>query len=146
MTTDFKVGAIFPILPEHTPKLFEEGQSVFVKFTKLQLDKGMIIAFYVSGRRNIVGQGTITNIEKMRPKEVWTKYGNKIFLTKREYDSYVRISSISGEERKSKKITAFVLKDLKKYEKPVIPTRYVTPAGRYLYRRTKSGSENDFSV
>lgn len=138
MTTDIKVGAIFPILPDHTPKLFEEGQNVFVKFTKLQLEKGMIIAFYVSGRKNIVGQGTITNIERMPPEEIWTKYGNRIFLKKKEYDSYVHISPITGEERKSKNITAFVLKDLRKYESPLVPTKYVTASGRYLYRRTES--------
>jgi len=127
--------AIFPILPEHIGRLLEKKKNVFVKFTKLnRLRKGSKIVFYISHEKVLAGEGTIVNIETLDPEMAWMRHGEQIFLSKEEYDDYVERSPISGEERKGRKITAFVFRDLKKYKRPIKSVYGVTPAGRYLTR------------
>jgi len=127
------VGAIFPVLPEHVANLFDRGRNVFVKFTKLtNLRTGSTIVFYVSREKVLVGEGRIKVIEKLNPEVVWSRYGDRIFLDKEEFDSYIEISPISGEERKMRKLAVFVLNKVKKYRKPFRSIYPVTASGRYL--------------
>lgn len=127
------VGAIFPVLPEHVPKLFDRSQAVFVKFTKLtNLRTGSAIVFYVSREKVLVGEGKIKAIEKLDPEVAWSRYGGRIFLDKVEFNSYAEISPISGEERKMRKLAVFVLNKITKYRKPFRSIYSVTPSGRYL--------------
>ena len=110
------VGAIFPVLPEHVTNLFDRGRDVFVKFTKLtNLTTRSTIVFYVSREKVLVGEGKVKVIEEMNPKVAWSRYRGRIFLDKEEFDSYIEISPISGEERKMRKLTVFVLNKVKKY-------------------------------
>ena len=127
------VGAIFPILPKHVPKLFDHNRDIFVKFTKLtKLRTGSTIVFYVSREKLLVGDGEIENIEKLNPDVVWSRYNDRIFLGKEEYDSYIKISSISGETRKMRELTVFMLNKVKKYRKSFRSIYPVTSSGRYL--------------
>lgn len=127
------VGAIFPVLPEHVPNLFDRGRDVFVKFTKLtNLRSGSTIVFYVSREKVLVGKGRVEDIEKLNPEVAWSRYKDRIFLDKEEYDSYTKISPISKEERKMKALTVFTLNKVKRYEKPVRSIYPVTSSGRYL--------------
>ena len=127
------VGAIFPVLPEHVPNLLDPGRDVFVKFTKLtNLRSGSTIVFYVSREKVLVGEGKVGAVEKLNPEVAWSRYKDRIFLDKEEYDSYTKISPISGEERKMRKLTVFVLNKVKTYRKPFGSIYPVTPSGRYL--------------
>jgi len=127
------VGAIFPVLPEHVPNLFDHGRNVFVKFTKLtNLRTGSKIVFYVSREKVLVGEGKVKVIEKMNPKVAWSRYRGRIFLDEEEFDSYTEISPISGEKRKMRRVAVFVLNKVKKYRKPFRSIYPVTPSGRYL--------------
>ena len=113
------VGAIFPVLPEHVPNLFDRGRNVFVKFTKLtNLTTRSTIVFYVSREKVLVGEGKVKAIEKLNPEVVWSRYKDRIFLDKDEFDSYIKISPISGEERRMRKLDVYVLDSVKKYRKP----------------------------
>lgn len=127
------VGAIFPILPEHVPNLFDKNRDVFVKFTKLTgLKNGSVIVFYVSREKTLIGEGKIREVEKLDPETTWSRYKERIFLDKEEYDSYIKISPIGKEERKMRELTVFTLEKMKKYRKPVESIYAVTPCGRYL--------------
>ena len=138
------LGAIFPISSENVNSLFDQKRSVFVKFTKMvKLDKGSKIVFYVSKEKKLVGEGIIAKVEKTNPEVAWIRYGKQIFLNESEYNQYVRKSPISGKERKMTEITAFILKNLKRYKNPIRCIHRATPSGRYLtheeYQRIKKG-------
>jgi len=127
------VGAIFPVLPEHVPNLLDPGRDVFVKFTKLtNLRTGSTIVFYVSGEKVLIGEGRVKVVEKLNSEVAWSRYRDRIFLDKEDFDSYIEISPISGEERKMRKLTVFVLNKVKKYRKPFGSIYPVTASGRYL--------------
>lgn len=129
------VGAIFPVLPEHVPNLFDRGRDIFVKFTKLtNLTIGSTIVFYVSREKVLVGEGRVKVVERLNPEVAWSRYGERIFLDKEEFDSYIEISPISGEERRMRKLDVFVLGSVKKYRKAFRSIYPVTASGRYLTR------------
>jgi len=134
------IGAVFPISPEHAVRIFDEGRTVFVKYTRFsKLDRNSRIVFYLSGERRLIGEGSIEKIEKAKPESVWAHYGRRIFLDKMEYDQYVSNSPIGGRNRISEAITVFVLKNLRKYKKTDQLTYSVTPAGCYLTKREYHG-------
>jgi len=127
------IGAIFPISAENAVSIFDQKRSVFVKFTNLKkLKKGSKMVFYVSKQKKLVGEGVVLEVEKMKPEIAWIRYGNQIFLDESEYKQYVVKSPISGEDRKMAMITVFLLRKLKKYDKPVECMYNITPAGCYL--------------
>ena len=138
-----KVGAIFPVLEEHVLNLFKSDRNVFVKFTKMTLSKGMALIFYVSGKKVLIGQAKIENVEKLDTDVAWSLYKNRIFLKKEEYDKYVGISPISGKERKMKQITVFTFSNMKKYDSPRLTTLAVTASGRYLSKKEYRDIVND---
>lgn len=126
-------GAIFPVLPEHVPNLFDRGRDVFVKFTRFtNLRTGSTIVFYVSREKVLVGEGRVKVVEKLNPEVAWSRYRDRIFLDKEDFDSYIEISPTSREKRKMRKLTVFVLNKVKKYQKPFGSIYPVTPSGRYL--------------
>jgi len=134
-TSSRKVGAIFPVLEEHVSNIFNGDHDVFVKFTKMKLKKGILLIFYVSRKKVLMGQAKIKNVEKLHPNVAWSLYNNRIFLNHKEYKKYVEISPISGKKRKMKEISAFTLTNIKKYDTPVLSTLAVTSAGRYISKR-----------
>jgi len=130
------IGAVFSISPEHAVRIFDEGRTVFVKYTNFKrLDRNSRIVFFLSKEKRLVGEGIIEKTEKANPEDVWARYRRRIFLNKSEYDQYVTNSPIGGRNRKSEAITVFVLKDLMTYKKTDQLTYRVTPAGCYLAKR-----------
>jgi len=133
---DKTVGAIFPILPEHVSRLFEEKRDVFVKFTKFtNFRSGSVIVFYVSREKFLIGEGEIKYFERLDPEIAWSVYGDRIFLDKKDYGRYARISPVEKVNRKKKEITIFILRNICKYEKPVKLDYAITPSGRYLTKK-----------
>ena len=126
------IGAIFPVLREHVSNLFGRNRDVFVKFTRLNLDSGSTIVFYVSGEKLLIGEARVGHIERLNPDVAWSRYKDRVFLDEEEYDQYVRISPISKEERKMSEVTVFKLENMRKYKKPVRSIYPVTSSGRYL--------------
>lgn len=126
------IGAVFPIKQEHVPKLFGGNCDIFVKFTNFSLENGSRIVFYVSGKKLLIGEAKICQIERLSSEVAWNRYRDRLFLDEEEYGEYVRISPITKEARKIPVITAFRLKNLRKYKKPVRAINPITPSGRYL--------------
>ena len=112
--------------------MFRYNRDVFVKFTRLNLDSGSTIVFYVSGEKLLIGDAKVDHIERLNPDVAWERYKGRVFLDKEEYDEYARISPISKEERKMSEITVFLLENIRKYKKPTRSIYPVTPSGRYL--------------
>lgn len=131
-----KMGAIFPISSENVMPLFDEGKTIFVKYTKFRkLEKGSKIVFYVSKEKILIGEGTAEKIEMVSPEIAWARYGKEMFLNKMQYNRYVTKSPVSGRNREMEEITVFVLKNLTKYRNPVQWKHHnITPSGRYLTR------------
>lgn len=126
------IGAIFPVLREHVSNLFGRDRDVFVKFTKLNLERGSTVVFYVSGEKLLIGEAKVGHIERLNPDVAWSRYKNRVFLDEEEYHKYVKISPISKEERKMSEVTVFELENMRKYKKPVRSIYPVTSSGRYL--------------
>lgn len=126
------IGAIFPVSSEHVSNLFRYNRDVFVKFTKLNLNSGSTIVFYVSGEKLFIGEAKVHRIEKLNPDIAWDRYKGRVFLDKEEYDEYAKISPISKEKRKMSEIIVFLLENIRKYKKPTRSIYPITPSGRYL--------------
>jgi len=125
------IGAIFPVLPEHVSGLFDK-RDVFVKFTKLKIEKGSTIVFYVSGEKLLAGEAKVSHTERLNPDFAWSRYGDRLFLDEKAYKDYVTISPISKEKRKMRKVTVYELENVEKYTKPIRSIYPVTSSGRYL--------------
>ena len=126
------VGAIFPILPEHVSDLFSHHRDIFVKFTKLKLDRRSIIVFYVPHQKLLIGEARVQHMEKLNPTIAWSRYKDRLFLNQEEYDRYVTISPVSQEKRKMSDITVFELDNMTKYTGLVRSIYPITSSGRYL--------------
>ena len=130
-----KFGAVFPISSENVIPLFDQGRTVFAKYTKFkELAKGSKIVFYVSKVKKLIGEGTVEKVEVLNPEIAWVRYGKQMFLNETEYNRYVAKSPINGGNRKMVQITVFILKNLKKYRDPAQPICVVPPSGCYLVR------------
>ncbi|MBY8987733.1 MAG: DUF365 domain-containing protein [Candidatus Lokiarchaeota archaeon] len=126
-----RIGVVVPIKEEHVKKLFEKERDVFIKFSNLILEPEYKIIFYMSGKGILVGQAKIIDIKEMLPESAWSSYGNRIFLDKKEFGNYSKISPITGEKRKGK-LKVLLLDEKREYRKPIISSFIMTAAGRYL--------------
>jgi hypothetical protein len=122
---------IFPLLPEHTRRFFEDGKTVFVKFfgkgsNPQRLRIGSRLFFYESERnKEVVGEAKIVEINSETADTVLTKYGHTLFLTPAELDEYAK-------QRREKKMLVLVLKGAKRYKTPLKLKKSVTMAGQYM--------------
>lgn len=126
-----KIGAVLPIKEEHVKRVFNKERDVFIKFSNLILEPGDKLIFYMSRKGILVGQAKIIDVTEMFPESAWSLYGNRIFLDRKEFERYCKISPITGEQRKGK-LKVLLLGDKQEYDKPLIPSFVVTAAGRYL--------------
>lgn len=150
-TSDSNV-VIFPIRPGHVSRFFDGKRNVFVKFTKMKLKKGMLLVFYVSREMVLAGEAKIAKVERLHPNVAWDSYRDRIFLNKEEYDQYVGVSPVGGEERKMKDVLVITLSSFRKYDPASRSPLSITPSGRYITKdmyneivknsRVKSGVTN----
>ena len=73
-----------------------------------------------------MGEGTAESVELMEPEKALKKYGKRIFLDPDELREYLR-----GKKRASK-ILVISLRDLRVYQRPYRPKRFITVAGQRL--------------
>ena len=129
------IGAIFPVLRRQVSNLFGSNRDVFVKFTRLNLETGAIIVFYVSGEKLLIGEAKVSHVERLNPDVAWSRYNRRVFLDEEEWDGYVEFSPISKKERKMSEVTVLELKNSRRYKKPVKSIYPVTSSGRYLTKQ-----------
>lgn len=131
------IGVIFPILPHHLQRFFEERKRVFVKYLGRdvppeRLTVGSKLFFYQSrNRKEIVGEGKIEEISDGTVEEVLAKFGDDLFLTRSELGIY-------AGNRETKKVLVLVLKEVKHYSTPLKLRRSVTMPRQYMTRNMLS--------
>jgi len=132
------VGVAFPIPKKFMDRFFKEGKDVFIKPATVfkELKPGMKFVFYQSHEdTGFIGEAKIKNIQLINdPMKVFEMYGDRMFLTKEELREYVRSQERWGRKG-SKKMRPWMvieLEDIRKYDKPIKPKRFVPVGGRYL--------------
>jgi len=132
------VGVTYPIPKQFVDRFFKEGKDVFVKPATVwkQLKQGMKFVFYQSREdTGFVGEARIKDVKLIDdPTKVFELYGDRVFLTKEELKEYVKSQGRWGRksERKRKKWLVIELEDIRKYDKPVKPKRFVPVGGQYI--------------
>ena len=133
-------GVAFPI-PKQFAQRFFEGRDVFVKPATVfkELKPVMKFVIYQSHEdTGFVGEARIKAISFADdPMEFLEKYGERLFLNEKELKEYVKSQERWGtgrrrREGRKRKWMAIELEEIKKYEKPVKPKRFVTAGGCYL--------------
>lgn len=130
------VGVAYPI-PKQFMDRFFKGKDVFVKPATVwkQLKPGMKFVFYQSHEdTGFVGEAKIKRvILSENPMQFFETYGDRIFLTKEELKEYIKSQERWGRRKSKKKLwMAIELEDIKKYNKPIKPKRFVPVGGQYL--------------
>ena len=129
-------GVAFPI-PKQFAQRFFEGKDVFVKPATVfkELKPGMKFVIYQSHEdAGFVGEAKIKSISFADdPMEFLEKYGERLFLNEKELREYVKSQEKWGRKKaRKKRWMAIELEDIKKYEKPVKPKRFVPAGGCYV--------------
>jgi len=139
--TDSVIGVIFPILPEHIRRFFEQGKRVFIKFVASAhtgLRRGSKLFFYESrSKKQIVGEARIVQISSGTMDEVLLEHGADLFLTPEQLKEYVG-------NRRERRMLVLVLDGVRKYSTPLKVDRPITMAGQYMtkeiFRRLKDSA------
>jgi len=132
------VGVAFPIPKWFMNRFFKGGKDVFIKPATLwkELKPGMKFVFYQSRENTgFVGEAKIKNIQLLDdPMKVFEMYGDRVFLTQEELREYVK-SQERWERKGSKKKKPWMvieLEDIRKYDEPIKPKRFVPVGGQYI--------------
>ncbi len=127
------VGILFPVPAKLLPRIFEDGKDVFVKYlarSHVKLRPGRKIMFYSSGgAKQIVGEGSIDNIEFLAPANLLERYGDRLFITREELTDYTQSQPLRTN---SKELFVAVLRKVRKYAVPVTHPGPITMAGMYI--------------
>jgi len=132
------VGVSFPIPKQFINRFFNEGKDVFIKPATVwkELKPGMKFVFYQSHEdTGFVGEAKIKSIQLIDdPMKVFEMYGDRVFLTREELKEYIRSQNRwkRKKEKKKKKWLVIELEDIRKYDKPIKPKRFVSVGGQYI--------------
>jgi hypothetical protein len=125
------IGIIFPVLPHHLPRFFENHKTVFVKFVGRhslsgQIHRGSKLFFYESmGNKEVVGEARIVEVSTGTMDEVLARHGDELFLTRTELEQY-------AGNRRAQRMLVLVLQDVKKYKVHFRLGKGLTMAGQYM--------------
>jgi len=132
-------GVTYPIPKRFVERFFKDGKDVFVKPATVwkQLKPGMKFVFYQSREdTGFVGEAKIKRVLLVEdPMKLYETYGNRIFLTKEELKEYIKSQERwkSRKDKTKKKLwIAIELEDIRWYDKPIKPKRFVPVGGQYL--------------
>lgn len=119
-------GVSHPIPPEYAERIYNDGKTVFVGKSylgKVKVDDKFIV--YESYRaKAYTGWAKIKFIGKMSIKDILKIYIDKLMITEEELIKY-------SKNRKEMNIIEF--EKFEKFINPVVPKRFVTVAGKYIY-------------
>ena len=120
------VGVSHPVPKNYAERIYNNNKSVFVgkKFLK-KVSKGDKFVIYEShGVGAYTGMGTIINRCDMTPSEILIKYKNKLIVTTKEFKEYAK---------NMKKMNVIEFEDFEKFSNPIVPKKFVTMGGKYIY-------------
>ncbi|MFY1644637.1 DUF365 domain-containing protein [Methanoculleus bourgensis] len=135
-------GVTFPVPKSLMPRFFAEGKTVFIKPATVfkELRSGMKLVFYQSREdTGYVGEATIRRIViNDNPLAFFETFGDAVFLTQEEVRAYVENQGrwqgirVRKGEAKKRAWMALELEDIRRYDKPRKPERFVPVGGEYL--------------
>lgn len=120
------VGVTHPIPPEYAKRIYNKGKTVFVgKRCLCKVKKGDKFVIYQShDLKAYAGWADIKYIGKIKTNAVMRKYGEKLIVTREEFNEY---------SRKRNEMFVIEFENFEKFQKPVKPKGYfVTVAGKYI--------------
>ncbi|MDN7024113.1 DUF365 domain-containing protein [Methanoculleus sp. FWC-SCC1] len=136
------VGVTFPVPKEYMSRFFDDGKTVFIKPATVfkDLRAGMKLVFYQSHEdTGYVGEATIKRIVIADdPLAFFATYGDAVFLTRDEVTAYQSEQEkwqglrVRKGEAKKRPWLALELEDIRRYERPEKPERFVPVGGKYL--------------
>jgi hypothetical protein len=120
------VAVSHPIPTEYAERIYNNGKTVFVSKSYLgRVSPGDKFIIYEShGAKAYTGWADIKSIGKQKTSTINKKYGNKLMITKAEFQEYAK-----GKPE----MNVIEFENFKKFDKPVVPKRFVTVAGKYIY-------------
>lgn len=135
-------GVAFPVPKKYLSRFFEEKKTVFVKPATVfkDLRRGMKLIFYQSHEdTGYVGEAVIKRIVIADdPLSFFDTYGDAVFLTREEVEAYKSEQEkwkglrVRKGEAKKRPWLALELEEIRRYEHPVQPDRFVPVGGRYI--------------
>lgn len=135
-------GVTFPIPKKYMSRFFEENKTVFIKPATVfkEIKPGLKLVFYQSHENTgFVGEASIKRMIMLDdPLKFFGMFGNSIFLTKQEVKEYLEEQKkwqgirVRKGETKKKKWMALELENIKKYQEPMKPKRFVPVGGQYI--------------
>ncbi len=136
------VGVAFPVPKKYMSRFFDEGKTVFIKPATVykNLRRGMKLVFYQSHEdTGYVGEATIKLIVIFDdPLAFFDTYGDAVFLTRDEVKAYLSEQArwqglrVRKGDVKKRPWLALELENIRRYEHPVKPERFVPAGGKYL--------------
>jgi len=135
-------GVTFPMPKRLMPRFFKDGKTVFIKPATVfkELRSGMKLVFYQSHEdTGYAGEATIRRIViDDDPFAFFETFGDAVFLTREEARAYVEGQErwqrvrVRKEKPRKRPWMALELEDIRRYDKPRKPERFVPVGGRYL--------------
>ncbi len=136
------VGVTFPVPKKYMSRFFDEGKTVFIKPATVYKDlrEGMKLVFYQSHEdTGYVGEATIRRIIIADdPLAFFDTYGDAVFLTRDEVKAYLSEQKkwqgfrVRKGEAKKRPWIALDLENIRRYERPIKPERFVPVGGKYV--------------
>lgn len=120
------LGVSHPIPTEFARRIYEERKTVFVAKSYLgRVSKGDKFVIYEShGAKAYTGWAEINLIDRLTPKEILARFKDKLIVSEEEFKEY-------SEGRKE--MTVIELVNFQKFNNPVLPKRFVSISGKYIY-------------
>ncbi|MEL7669407.1 DUF365 domain-containing protein [Methanobacterium sp.] len=119
-------GVTHPIPTEYANKIYEDKKTVFIGKSYLgKVSKGDKFVVYESyGAKAYTGYGTIKFIGKVKTNQILKKYKDKLIINEEEFKKY---------SKNKNEMTIIEFENFKRFKDPVVPKRFVTIAGKYIY-------------
>ena len=120
------IAVTHPIPTKYAERIYEKGKTVFVGNTHLgKVEKGQKFIIYEShGAKAYTGWADIKFIGKMKSVSILRKYKAKLMVTPEEFREY-------SKDRNEMNVIEF--ENFQKFKSPIIPKRYVSISGKYIY-------------
>lgn len=119
-------GVTHPLPTEFAERIYNKGKTIFVSKSHLgRVSKGDKFVLYEShGAKAYTGWADIEFIGKQKKSDIISKYGEKLIITEDEFQEYAK-----GRDE----MNVIELKNFEKFKIPVIPKRFVSISGKYIY-------------
>jgi hypothetical protein len=120
-------GLTHPIPEKFANRIYEDKKTVFVGKSFLNKVKiGDKFVIYEShGKKAYTGWANIKLITQMQPSEIIKKYGDKLIINEKEFREY---------SKNRNKLTIIEFESFQKFKNIVIPKRWVSLSGKYIYK------------